>query len=288
MIGLNNKKIGFIVDSSSDISNGQFEDVKVVPLGITVTENGIAKTYKDGVDINLFQLKDELKAGKDIKTSQANMMDMMKAADEMCSQYDYVVVLPIHAKLSSNYNSWKIIQEDYPNLVVVMSLDITRSFVWTIDLLKDYLTSHECNEAQLQDYVNKEVVPHRFGFLMVTDLKQLVKGGRVSGLKAAIAKLFKINPVIFMDNNGLANYDRARSYEQYFKIVDAYMAEHRQGQSIKKIFIVTPIGNEQVGKDFVEAFNKHYNNMPHETTFLPTVVVAHTGVDHVAMYFDVR
>ena len=93
MIGLNNKKIGFIVDTSSTIKNGDYEDVAVLPLGINVVENGSTKTYQDGVNFNNDDLKRILLDKKsEVKTSQANMSEMMKIAQKMCSQYDYVIV----------------------------------------------------------------------------------------------------------------------------------------------------------------------------------------------------
>jgi len=289
MIGLNNKKIGFIVDSSSNIPDGKYEDVKVVPLCITVTKNNVSKTYKDGVDMFLPDLKKALDdKDADVKTSQANMMDMMKACDEMCPKYDYVIVMPIHEKISGNINSWRMLKDEYPNLIVLMTLDITLSFTWTLEVFKDYLKTHECNEASLQDYVNKEIIPHRFGFLMITDLKQMVKGGRVSGLKAAIAKLFKINPVIFMDKNGLEQYSKCKTYDKYFDIVDEYIARTRPGQKITRFFLVTPIGNEKVEKEFIETFKRRYHIDKYDLTSLPTIVVAHSGANHVATYFDVR
>ena len=47
MIGFNNKKIGFIVDSSSNIKTNDFDDIMVVPLGININENGKITNYQD-------------------------------------------------------------------------------------------------------------------------------------------------------------------------------------------------------------------------------------------------
>ncbi|MBQ6970469.1 DegV family protein [bacterium] len=40
-----------------------------------------------------------------VKTSQANMNQMITAAAEMTKKYDQVIVLPIHRGLSGNANS---------------------------------------------------------------------------------------------------------------------------------------------------------------------------------------
>lgn len=287
MIGLNNKKIGFIVDSSSNIADGQFEDVKVVPLGISVSIDGQTKAFKDGIDFTKENLKDTLSNKKaTIKTSQAIMQDMLKVCTEMCKNYDHVVVLPIHKNLSGNINTWKMLKDDFPNLSVVMSCDITISFAWTIQELKEYLKTHECVESELQAFVDNEILPNRFGFLMVEDLSQLAKGGRVSGLKAVLAKLLKIYPIILFDGNGLTNFAKASSNESFFSVVDKYHQEKYGNRPIKKIFLAIPIGFDDMANKYLADFKQHYGDKPYDKTTFPSVVICHTGLKHVAIYFE--
>lgn len=288
MIGLNNKKIGFIVDTSSTIKNGDFDDVMVLPLGITVTENGITKTFKDGVDFTNDDLRRVLLDKKsDVKTSQANMQDMLKICQEMCSKYDYVVVMPIHAKISSNINTWKLLKDDFPNLVVLMTYDIVRSFNWTLEDLRNYLTTHECVEDQMQKFVDT-YLPNRFGFIMIEDLKQMVKGGRVSGLKAAFAKLFKIYPIIYMDYTGLHHYVKGKSNKDIFNTLDKYIKEKHPNQQIVRMFLMVPIGYEEIGNKYLEDYKKHYQKDPPEHFTFPAVIIAHTGLKHVALYVELK
>ncbi len=289
MIGLNNKKIGFIVDSSSNIKNNQFDDVKVVPLGVTIKSGDQIKTYKDGIDFSIVDLQNALlNQNADVKTSQAAMPDMLKVCSEMCPQYDYVVVLPIHKNLSSNLNTWKMLKDDFPNLCVAMSCDITISFAWTIEEIKDFLKNNECNEANIQNFIDTQILPKRFGFLMVEDLTQLSKGGRVSGIKAALAKLFKIYPIILFDGNGLTNFDKAKNNESFFQIVDRYHNEKYPGTKVVRTFLAVPPGYDSLAKQYISDYQSHYGNQPYDETTFPVVVICHTGLKHVAIYFEVK
>lgn len=285
MIGLNNKKIGFIVDSSSNIKDGDIEDVKVVPLGITLQIGSQIKTYKDGVDLpfdellNSFNIKDS-----SIKTSQAAMPDMMKAAQEMCSKYDQVFVFPIHKELSSNINSWKLLKDDFPNLNIISSCDAGYSYSWTIADVKKYLETNEANEAAVQKFVDENIVGKHFAFLMVEDLAQLIKGGRVKGIKAFIAKLFNIKPVVLVGQNGLENYDRAKNYENLFEITDKYIAKNHPGKKILKTILFVPYNNEDTKSRFLAEYNKHYPQIPYDVVNMPTVILCHTGPKYVAIY----
>ena len=101
MISFDNKKVGFIIDSSSNVKNSTFDDIKIIPLGVTVD----GKTYKDGMDFDLLQLKQAFDAHKIVKTSQANINDMINISKEMSSKFDIIFVFPIHSRLSSNFNT---------------------------------------------------------------------------------------------------------------------------------------------------------------------------------------
>lgn len=289
MIGLNNKKIGFIIDSSSNIQDGEIEDVKVVPLGVTIQKNTEIKTFKDGVnlpiDILLSAFNDK---DTSIKTSQAAMPDMLKVAQEMCSKYDQVYVFPIHKDLSSNLNTWKILKEDFPNLNVVMTCDIGYSFAWTIQEVKDFLKNNEGNEEIIQKFVNENVIPNRVGFLMVEDLTQLIKGGRVKGIKALIAKLFKIKPIVLFDQNGLTNFDRAKNYQELFEIADKHIAKNYAGKKVVKSVLFVPYHDNETNLKFISEYNKHYGQIPYDLVKIPTVVVCHTGPKYVAIYVKLQ
>ena len=288
MIGLNNKKIGFIVDTSSTIKNGDYDDVSVLPLGITVVENGTTKTFKDGVDFTTADLEKVINnKNADVKTSQANVADMMKICQDMFSKYDIIIVLPIHGKISSNINTWRMLKDDFPNLVVLMTYDIAGSFAWTLEDLREYLKTHECVEAEVQKYVDS-FLNKRFGFLMVEDLSQLAKGGRVSGIKAALAKLFKIFPVIYMDYTGLKNYAKAKSNEDLFGILDKYLKETHPGKQIVRMFLIVPIGFEDIAKQYLEDYKNHYKKEPPVTYTFPSVITTHTGLKHVALYVELK
>lgn len=287
MIGLNNKKIGFIVDSSSNLKDGQFDDVKVIPLGVAIQNGAEIKSFKDGIDFHENDLANALNNNNvSIKTSQAAMPDMFKVAQEMCSQYDQVFVFPIHKNLSGNINSWRMVKDDFPNLNVVMTCDIGYSFAWTIQEVKDFLKSNDATEANVQKFVDEKVIPNRVGFLMVEDLEQLKKGGRVSGIKAIIAKLFKIKPVILFDQNGLTNFDKVKEYEELFQILDKQIAQKYNNKKIVRSIVFVPFGDEQTKQNYLNAYTKHYGQIPYDLVCFPTVVVSHTGLKHVAIYVE--
>lgn len=107
MISCKNKKVGFIVDTSSCIKPNQYDDVCVVPLCINVNKNNINKSYRDTdekfkLDFDkIIKQKDNFK----ITTAQTPISDMIKACKMMSKKYDEIYVFPINRCLSNCINS---------------------------------------------------------------------------------------------------------------------------------------------------------------------------------------
>ena len=282
MISFDNKKVGFIIDSSSNLVVNTFNDVNIVPLGITID----GKTYKDGIDFNILQLEQAIDANKIIKTSQANIIDMINISKEMSNNFDIVFVFPIHSKLSSNFNTWKLIANDFPKLQVIMTYDIGLSFLWTIKEVKKFLETHNANSRDVEEFIKNNILPKRVGWLMVNDLTQLHKGGRVNGLKAIISKFLKIHPIILFDQNGLTNIANAKTNEKYFEFCDQYINDNYNGMKIKKAILFVPLNKELITNNFINNWKSHYPNLPYEIQQFPTIVVAHTGINYVAQYVE--
>ncbi|MCF0227958.1 MAG: DegV family protein, partial [Malacoplasma sp.] len=177
-------KIGFIVDSASGIKNGQFPNVHVIPLVITVKDDsGNVKEYLDGVNVTEAEIAADIKKGYDVKTSQAAVGVLMQEIEKIQDQYDKIYVMPIQPKISSSYNTWMMIKDDYPKLVILPTTDFTCGCIWNIEHLIDLANKDQLTDEVAMDYI-KNIHKKRNGILFVYDLNQLVKGGRISNFKA--------------------------------------------------------------------------------------------------------
>jgi len=286
MIGFNNKKIGFIIDTSFGLDS-KVVDIRVVPLGVAVTEGTNTQAYKDGVDFDPNHLM-KVFANKDcnIKTSQASMPDMMAAATEMSKEYDEVYVFPIHKVLSGNFNTWNIIKEDFPKLKVVMSYTIANTLFWLINDFRKELERREFTESQAQAWFDEEC-KYIAGFLLVQDMGQLVKGGRVSRLKAGIASLLGIKPVILQDETGLKPINKVKDFEGFLKAADEYVTTKWPGKrTINELILVQRYFPDET-KALDEAFEKHYGHKSAEIHEQPLCVSSHAGAKSCSVMFRV-
>lgn len=293
MIGFNKKKIGFIVDSSSNIKNNDYDDVKVIPLGIIINENGKTTNYLDEPSqITWPTLKEKLMQKKiGIKTSQANMNQMITAAAEMTKKYDQVIVLPIHRGLSGNANSWSIIKDEFNGKLCLNYVDdICFGYVWDIEIIKQELKKKTYNEQQLQEFINKNIIGSRVGYLIVNDLSRLIASGRVKNSTGLLAKLFKIKPIILLDKTGLNFLDKVKTFKNYFEIVKKDLDNRFKGATIKRAIIFTPEDYKQnkYFPEFYDSFKLTFPKLDHVIKSMSNVITCHTGHDFFACYFEVK
>src|SRR5690606_27669693 len=99
------------------LPNEYFEkyNIEVVPLLINIE----GKEYKDKIDISLDELYNELKSGKDIKTSQPNIQDVYNTLIKHAENNHKIIFITISSRLSGTYQVIHLviqdIKEKYPN-----------------------------------------------------------------------------------------------------------------------------------------------------------------------------
>jgi DegV family protein with EDD domain len=204
------KKACIVVDSSSGIVNGQYPDVFVVPLILVEKKsNGELISYRDNVDITIDQLFHKLSANQDINTSQANVGEMTEMLEKCSHEYENVFVLPIPETLSSNVNTWEMLAKNFNNVKVIRQFTVANLTNWIIKHLVEKNIKNELNESYIVNYIQQ--TKHKMCVvLVVPDIKQLVKGGRISGVKSLIVKLLGLKLLITMADDGLIFYDKAK------------------------------------------------------------------------------
>jgi DegV family protein with EDD domain len=285
------KRVAIITDSSSGIINGQYPDVYVLPLIITETTNNTTTTYRDGIDLDAKKLADLISRGADLKTSQANVSEMMQLAEKLSNEYDQVFVIPIPPTLSSNYNSWNVIVDDFPKMKIFKQFMVGRLLEWTIsDLVeknKEGLLTTEYVTTYLDD-VNKL----RGGVLIVSDMTQLKKGGRVRGVKSLVIKLLRLSILISFDYDGLSFANVARKPEEIVKKIKEIFNKKidLKSREIKRALVFKNDGvNLDKDKSEIEGLiQAQFSGIKFEIAPLPSVILAHTGIDYIAFGFDLK
>lgn len=290
------KKIAFIVDTSSNIKNGELKDVYVLPLTINVTnkKTNETKSYHDGVDITINDVAKYLNQ-KDfiVTTAGAATGDIMNLVEKINDKYDEIYALPIPKYLSGSANTWEIVAKEYDKLTVgVENKEVVCPVKWTVAELQEMAKNNTLNPKTFKEYITK-VADSFASVLFVSDITQLVKGGRVSNFKSLLIKMLKLKIVITCDKNDLKFFKTSKDLSKGFNLVADEYKKRISGFSLdklKKICILFGSSNENE-PEIIELVKHIKKSIPSACEIIygqiPNVILAHTGDKALIVAFEI-
>lgn len=186
-------KVKICADSVCDLSEElkQRYDISIVPLYVTKGD----QTLKDGVEISQKDVFAHYRTtGKLCSTSAVNVDDFTQFFREQLEGYDELVIITISADFSSCYQNACIAAEEFPNVRVVDSRNLSTGeglvAVSAAKLAQEGLSADEICE-KLGD-----IIPRVDASFFVANVEYLHKGGRCSTIAALGANLLKLKPCI--------------------------------------------------------------------------------------------
>ena len=197
--------IRIITDSTVDIADKYSNHFTVVPLTVSFGE----KDYIDGVTLSKQEFYQKLISGPELpKTSQATPAVFAEVFKKLQEEGDEAVVITVSSRLSGTYQSACIAAEDFPNVRVVDSKNVSIAS----GVLAEYAL--RCAEDgmglnELADHLTKK--REEVGLVaMVDTLEYLKRGGRISGAAALAGGVLGIKPVVTARDGELAVLGKAR------------------------------------------------------------------------------
>ena len=187
--------VRIITDSTVDIADKYRNLFTVVPLTVSFGE----KDYIDGVTLNKQEFYQKLVSSPELpKTSQATPAAFEEVFRKLQEQGDEAVVITVSSRLSGTYQSACIAAEDFNNVRVVDSMNVSIAS----GILAEYAlrcASEGMGLDELARHLSKK--RDEIGLVaMVDTLEYLKKGGRISGAAAFAGGVLGIKPVVTCRN----------------------------------------------------------------------------------------
>ena len=208
-------KTAYMVDSGADLS---VEEAK--RLGIYVLRMPIQiddKTYIEGVDISNEELIKVIKEGGMPKTSQPILGDIIKLWDEILSEYDQILYIPLGRVWSHTTETAKMLVEDerYEGKVFVVEADfiaypIVSYVLWAREQIENgHSIAEVCQKISEEGKIEACVIPE--------NLEIIKRGGRISPTVASMANLLNILPVLWLDEKGVAPLAKVHTLKKAYR-----------------------------------------------------------------------
>lgn len=263
-----------VTDSTSDLPHEYLSEhnIHVIPLSITV--NG--KAYTDQVDITSKEYIEYIEADADVKTSQPPIGRFIEKYEELAKEDVEVISIHMSSGLSGTFNT--AVQASHmvegSNITVIDSKSISYGLGYQIqhivDLIEKGTPTSDIIESVTQLRENIQL------FVVIGQLNQLIKGGRISKTKGLIGNIMKIKPIGTLNDGRLELVHNSRTQNSSVQYLKKEVAEFTKNHRIKSIGI--PHANviefvDKVKKSFSEAF--HFNQFDVNVT--TPVISTHTG-----------
>lgn len=236
-------KIKILSDSTCDLSNELLEkyDITLVPL--TIIKDG--KAYQDGVSITPAEIFAHVAAGGGLcSTTAMNMGEYSEWFSKYADSYDGVLHVNISAEFSSSYQNACLAAEDFENVRVVDSRNLSTG--QGLVVLQACKLAQECSSLdELQQKVQAFTEKVEASFLL-DRLEYMVKGGRCSSATALGANLLGLKPCIEVKNGKMAVVKKYRG--NYAKCLAAYVKDrlaNRDDLDRDTLFVTrTPVSDD--------------------------------------------
>lgn len=212
--------IKILSDSTCDLSPEQIaaHNIGIVPLTVVKGE----EQFKDGITITPADIFAHVAAGGSLCTTSANSVgEYAEIFAQYAPQYDGVIHLNIGSGFSSCYQNACLAAEDYPNVRVIDSQNLSTG--QGLVVLKACELAAACDDLdQLADAIREYATKVEASFVL-DQLAYMVKGGRCSSAAALGANLLNLKPCIEVRNGKMSVVKKYRG--NYAKCLANYVKD---------------------------------------------------------------
>ena len=244
-------KVAVMTDSNSGITQMEAKQmgIRVIPMPFTID----GEEFLEDITLTQEEFYEKLISGADVSTSQPSIGYVNSVWDEVLTEYDQIVYIPMSSGLSKSCESAMFSAEaNYKGKVFVV--DNQRISVTQRSAVNDALylaekgyDGEKIREILLENKMQSDI------YIMVDTLKYLKKGGRITPAAAAVGSLLKIKPVLLIKGEKL----------------DKFRMMNRTLENAKRIMI-------SASKENVEGYMKEIDGRTDNILY----AVAYTGTDN--------
>jgi DegV family protein with EDD domain len=263
------------------------KDLYILRMKIIVND----KTYNDFIDINADQFYQMLLDDKKLVPTSSmpsigEMLDMFEKLED--AGYEEVILNTISSQLSGTNQIAEMAKKQYEGSLKIYVVDTlnaatSEGFISleALRLIKENVATEE-----IVSYLNK-LKTSRKQYFMVDNLRLLVANGRLSGASGFLGSMFKIKPILIVNDEGkIVSYEKIRTQKKSLERMVELLLEDLK--NVKNFIITFDTSNNVEGFEYVKReIEKVYPGYQYYEAPITPVIGCHTGIGTVGVaYFD--
>ena len=204
-------KVAIVTDSNSGISQEEAKKIGVTVIPMPFLIDG--EEYFEDINLTQEEFYKKLMSGADVSTSQPSISGVVEVWKELLKTYDEIVHIPMSSGLSASCETATSFAEEFEGKVQVVDnkrISVTqKSSVYdALYLASQGKSAKEIKEALLESGKNSSI------YIMLSTLKYLKKGGRITPAAALVGRVLGIKPVLQIQGAKLDKFAQVLSIAQ--------------------------------------------------------------------------
>lgn len=270
------KKIILLADTGADLTQEQIErfQIKLVNMHINMGAESFSDKNLKGEDIINYYKENKVLA----QTSGANPYDFYQVFEEIRRESsDPIVYVSISKDLSVSYKSAEIAAKDFDDIYILDSGLVSIGTGLLIKKLADYIEDKGQVEVDEIIAYGEEIKKRIRLFALPQSLEYLKAGGRLSNSQYLGAILFKIFPLLTIDQGRLVACKKFRG--SFRKALVSTIEEFFSGVDIdlESIDILQSHGLSPREENFIEEALRVFGLEDYKWTEAGPLIASHAG-----------
>ncbi|MBR2391793.1 MAG: DegV family protein [Clostridia bacterium] len=204
-------KVAIVTDSNSGITQKEAKQLGITVIPMPFLIDG--EEFFEDINLTQEEFYQKLTQDADVSTSQPNIFMVVEKWTKLLETYDEIVHIPMSSSLSATTETAINYAKDFGGKVQVVDnkrISVTQKQS-VFDAIK--MASEGKSAKDIKKHL-EETSSRSSIYIMVTTLKYLKKGGRVTPAAAAFGSLLKIKPVLTIQGGKLDKYCQVISLAQ--------------------------------------------------------------------------
>lgn len=270
-------KLAIVTDSTAFLP----EEVKTHPdlyiLPIPVIIDG--KIYNEDIDIHAEEYYDILKNSKDFPTTSQPALGEVVDLYEKLAKAGYDTILSIHLSsgISGFVNTLYSLKDSIEGITIVpfdseiTSMPMGNMVAKALQLKDEGKTIDEI--VNYLEFIRKNTKV----YLIVDDLNNLVRGGRLTNGAAIIGGLLKIKPILTFDEGKIVLHEKIRSSKKAFARAEELIIEKAQQLDCPLKFYIIHGNHLEAALEEKAKLQAQYPSAEFEIGYFGPVIGTHLG-----------
>ncbi|PAB01973.1 DegV family protein [Enterococcus canintestini] len=270
-------KLAVVTDSSAFLPETikNHSDLYIIPVPVIIDD----KIYNEGVDIEADEYYEMLNGSKEFPTtSQPALGEVIELYENLAAKgYDTILSIHLSGGISGFVATLNTIKDEIKGATVI-PYDSKITSMPMGHMVESAIQMKDAGKTLAEIIQHLDIIrDNTYAYLIVDDLNNLVRGGRLTNGAALIGGLLKIKPILTFNNGKIELFEKIRSSKKAFNRAEEVIGQRASEINRPVKLYVIHANNLTVAQEEKEKLAAKYPDADIEIGYFGPVIGTHLG-----------